>query len=928
MSHMIARTLLLSSILLAPSGVFTPVSAAELRLEVNPAQSHSAPLSRVTGERANITLSGRSPRIELRFDLSDAQIADNIKLTLAAKPLPGTDPTVPIVVRFNNGKPTRIDTLGLGFDTEVTLDARRARSRGNLITIEMETDCTDLGGGYVLSLDKSKLALDARAKQRRLQLREVEALLSQSVLAPKTVGLIASGPHATRLQALGAQAIGLRMTDLPDFKISTAPIQSQTSQPDLGENNDTMSAATSLSELDIEADYNLIMVTRSELAQYTSDPEILRQTGPRVTTDSAHPDRLFITGDTDLEVTQAVAAFASAFLPQTRRNETSPAEIIVQSPLDYERTRLSGLAKLDSLSVNTGAVRNYYFDVADPAATEGELLLRLKRDTLTPSGTRMKVELNGITLGETRLNTRYKAVAYSLPTGALQGSQNQLVLTTLDAPDQVACEATDPFVAIGTGSRLNLSTPTPSLPTDLSRVAADGSVFADKNGADTAVVLPDADADFEAALGLIAKLAYVSGRGWTEAQFVRGEVGPTQRHILSIEPVADIEPALSDRAPRALKAAWSGVISDGYSRPSHDGALAAAQGDLAMKIAMQRMQSSRNINSLGVAALFPGRNGQLIGIVSNMPGESFAKAMRPVITDAPWNALSGSVSRWDAHTAVMTQAALPAPYVPQPEGAEGRANWRDQFSFDIMDTDSYSLAAFGLPDVDMPRLDMQPVSSRISQGWTTLLNKVQPKTKVERPAEVEQPEAFRNANFELRAAHYPQPYLERESSRDLLRPALRKAETDEQRTARKSSAPYPQPYLLRTANQTAEGNPTQRKTYPELRGTIRAEQITPDVKADLPPPPARDDSERDLRSDIQQWLAQSRAKIVETTQNWFPQPRRVKSNLADKLKVDLPQMETIRIGRIELTPSLLVLLMAFILALIGLIFLSPPTRRR
>lgn len=864
MSHHLARVLwisvlLMTSVIGSISGT-QAAEAAELRFSQTPEQSHSAPIDRITGERETVRLNGQNPDLALRFDLSESDTIETMIFSLSAKPLPGTDPGVPMIVRFNGGHPIQIDTLGLGFETDIPLDVRRARPRGNVLELSVGADCTDLGGGYVLSLGESELRLTSRPKRRRMQMKEIEERLSTSVFAPDRIGLIAAGSAVTRLEALGAQAIGLRMPSIPTFTTDLA-----------------------------RADFSLIMKTRAELTDLTNDQLILTQTGPQISTDIEHPDRLYLTGDTELEVLQAVQAFAGAYLPQTRRSETTPAEIVVQSPLDYNRTRLSGISRLDSLSVDSGAVRNYVFDIADPAATDGELLLRLKRDTLTRSGTRLRVDLNGNTLGETRLNTSHKAVSFTIPDGALQGSQNQLVLTTIAAPDSESCDATEPFVAIGAGSRLNLFADVPSAPTDLSRLAADGSVFANRNGANTVVQLPDAPTDYHAALRLIAKLGFVSGRGWTEAEFVRGELSDTNRHILSIAPADLIGNSSIDDLPRALQS----VLNN-------------------------KDNGTKTLRGGGVAALFPGKAGQLVGVMSNAPGTDFSKAAHMMTQDRVWHKLSGSVTRWDGSQTLMTQSAVPAPGIVSPDGAEGRPNWRDAFDVDIMNSDRYSLAAFGLKGVDIPIFDLKPLGLRISEGWAALVSKVQPSNRTVPPAEP-------NFGDDDEIAQYRQ--------------ASEKYERIDEARARRSGPPvliadsalsvgrldFISDEPVRQDQEAKQITPRR----PELRGAYRVQPQTLEhhIVPNDPFEPEIVQDPNDYRAQLSLWWKEGRSKIGDAVNMLRSQSHKVPEVKKAAAEIKLPNAEPIRVGNLKIPVSLVVLILTFVLAVIGLIFVSPPMDR-
>ena len=671
------------------AGLATVLPAAALaaphRTPDIPVRAYSATLEDAARERAVRTLDWRTPAVEVRFDLGHADIVRDLSLVLSADPLPGVDPSLPVTVQFNNGTPMTIDPKGRGFDATLALDSRRARPTGNVLRLSHAVPCDTLAGGYAVNLDQSRLSVKARAKSRRLQLREVESRLAASAFAPSTVGLVSNGPMATQFQALGAQAIGLRMQSVPDFRTGLAG-----------------------------SDFSLVMLRRDQLHAYTDDESVLGAEGPRVSLAQGQPDRLFLTGDTDAEVLSSVRAFATHFLPRSRRSHAAAGELFMQSPLDYARTSADGAVRLDALSVTTGAMREYTFDVADPAATSGDLVLRLTRDGETAPGARLKAVLNGESLGEARMDARRKTVSYPIRPGMLRGSGNRLELSTKAAGDQDSCSGVAPFIAIGAGSRMRLDAPRPSAATDLSRLAANGSVFGQDAGAHTHVRLPKRDADYHAALRVVARMGATTGHGWAEAAFSRdaSTYDETRPHTVVIAPYNDIDATLSASAPRALQSAWRGQPMRGENRMASLDRFASLDAEEAVRLAARRLRASGDIAAGGVAAIFPDAGGGLNAVISNTPGQSFGASMRPLADTAHWNGLSGGVTRWNAEAVVMAQAALPGIGLPEAGRDDARAPWLERFvSLERRDV----LRADWL-DIEMPEWPETNVKARLSEA--------------------------------------------------------------------------------------------------------------------------------------------------------------------------------------------------------------------
>ncbi|MGB3455700.1 MAG: cellulose biosynthesis cyclic di-GMP-binding regulatory protein BcsB, partial [Litorimonas sp.] len=550
---------------------------------------------------------------------------------------------------------------------------------GNVLRLSYAVRCDAPSGGYRVDLRESRLDVAALPRDTGLSLRDVGALFDSPLFAPRLVGLVASGPEQTKLQALAAQAVGLRMADVPDFRLSAG-----------------------------EADFDILMVRREHLADYTDDPNLLQTLGAQIAVSETHPGRLYLTGDTDAQVMEAVSAFAARTLPATHRRAISPEEAAQTSPLDADRHLVRNRARLDMLSVQTGLHRSFKFDVADPAASEGELLLRLTRDGQTQSGSQLAATLNGQTLGQARVRGRRKTVAYPIPPGLLKGADNRLELTTIDGNPSPRCDASPPFIAIAEGSELRLDTPAPTPTTDLSRFAADGTDFGRDAGAKTVLVLPETNFDFTTSLGVVAQLARSTGQGWTQAGFVRGDTDDRVRHVLRIEPVTEIERHVRLTAPRGLLSAWRGqTIESGPSGLA--GQFASLDGEQAMLQAARTLSRTKIARATGVAAVYPLRDGRLVGIVSNTPQSSFAEALDPLRSADLWNALSGAVTQWNDDSVYMAQTALPLPEAlglasgePEPQSLTQIAKAR----------------AAALRDIDWPEPRIADVGDWVDARWT------------------------------------------------------------------------------------------------------------------------------------------------------------------------------------------------------------------
>jgi len=602
-------------------------------------------------------LDWRNPSVEFTFDMADADWTDDLELLLSADPLGNVNPSSPVMVQFNNSKPTPVHTRGKGFDARIKLDPARIRPRRNKVTFTYKAtagaEClTPQQGGWQLNFKESFVVVKARAKSRNFQLRDIDSRLANGTLAPKSVNLLARGPNSAKLQAMAAQGIGLRMNSLPEFKVT-----------------------------ETRSDFEVILGTRARLHTLVSDEKILGGEGPRILVHEGRPMRLVITGDTDAEVMATAKAFAAHKLPAARRAKTSLGEINMQSAFALDKPLIEGTEKftdMGGLYFGQGwgpAPKVVKFDVTDPVASHGEILLRIASNKNVANSSRLSVKLNGESLGFTKLDKARKSVAFAIPAGALQGTDNLLTLSPELKPAQFSgCNFTEnlPGFYLGAGSKIKIEADVSSPVTELSRFAATGAPFSIENGIDTVVVLPSSSSkDYAASLRVLAKLAKSSGSGWTEANFTRSSndiMG--DKHVLVIGSKNNLSPALKRGAPKGLTAAMKGQTLDGNGRFTAEiDRFASTDAQATMKLyAARKLQNSR-IRSGGVAALYPSKSGgKITGVITNGAGISFSNATSQMIRTDHWNNLEGSIARWNASNVLMAKTAIAVPGFAAPKG--------------------------------------------------------------------------------------------------------------------------------------------------------------------------------------------------------------------------------------------------------------------
>ena len=670
-----ALSVLLLGALTAPVTANAAVAAPEGRSVV-----YKTNLSAIEGLDARI-LDWRNPSLEFTFDASDTDWTDGLELLLSADPLGTVSRRTPLMVQFNNGKPVPVITRGQGFDARIKLEAARIRPRNNKIRFTYNTpagaDCLSQDhGGWRLDFKNSLVIVKARTKTRNLDIREVAAKLSNPTTAPKSVNILARGANTAKLQALAAQGVGLRMKTLPEFKTRSGG-----------------------------SEFDVIMGRRDQLHGWVSDESILGSSGPRIMVHTGRPMRLVITGDTDAEVMSGAKAFATNRLPNAHRPTTSPGELDLQMLLSAETVRVDGTEKLSELGGSYfedswgPKPQKITFNVNDPMASTGEVLLRLASDKSVSTSSRVYVDLNGKSLGFTSLDKSRKSVAFKIPAGTLQGTQNVLSITPeLEMGKLSGCNfiQESPGFYLGSGSKLKIKTAAPSPIAELSTLTANGGAFSIERAANTAIMLPAASSrDYNASLKIMAKLAKASGYGWTEANYLRSAnlnaVG-ADKNVLIIGPSSSLNSAVRNAAPKGLQSALKGQSLNGVHIASID-RIAASDEQTALQLYAERQASAGRIRNGGVAALFPSPvgEGKVMGVITNTPGRSFSSVAGQLIAPKAWNNIEGSVARWDKSKVLMAQTAMAVP------------------GFVAGTPKETTIGGFKLPKINWPKFDKEAV---------------------------------------------------------------------------------------------------------------------------------------------------------------------------------------------------------------------------
>ena len=611
----------------------------------------------------------RSPSLDLYFDVPESDWIDDVELLISARPDGNVSPHMPIMVSFNGAKSVPIYAKGQAFDARITLNKGHIRPRRNKVTIRYHAPAaphclSEKTGAWNLDFAQSSVVVKARPKSRNFQIREFEDRFNMATAAPKTVSLVAKGTDAMTLQMLAAQGVGQRAKTLPDFKLTAG-----------------------------RSDMEIIIGRRDELRGSVTDKAILSDTGPRAALHQGRPMRLVLTGDTDAEVLYMAQTFASHSLPSTRRNQISAGEAEMQRSYDERSVRVTKTAKLNTLPGHVigedwgHTSRTHTFNVPDPAVSSGRVLLRLSNSVHVSEDSTVQVILNGESLGYTPLDRIRKSVAFNIPQGSLQATNNTLeILPALSPKDKTeSCNyaATAPSFVLGEGSRIDLRKNDNSPMTELSRFAATGAPFSTSQGEDTVIVMASSTAQNRAAsLKILAQLAKVSGQSWTKASVANaGDITSNfgadyaDKNVLILGPKTRAVDTLFKAGPKSLNAALKGETLGGggiYQTASIETFAAASEAET-LKLYAARQAEKNRVMRGGVAALYPSPLSQtrLVGVISTSSGGSFKTAADQLLKDDHWNKLEGSVTRWNKSNVLMAQTAIPE------SGAMRMARMRD-----------------------------------------------------------------------------------------------------------------------------------------------------------------------------------------------------------------------------------------------------------
>ena len=713
--HTVVKTAFLTLLASAALPIGSANAASYLddgyRVKKGEKTAYTATLSEITKgdiHRTTRTLDWRQPSLQLWFDLPASERTSEITLNLSADPVTRVPGHAPIQVQFNNDKPVPVHSNGHGFEATLSLDPALGRPRRNSLRIifpapEGEDCVTPDHGQWSIDLAASNLSIKGRARSGYMSLTELQARLAQPALTPKRIGLLATGPNATDMQALAAQGMALRTPNIPKFSVS-----------------------------DRGTDFNVLMVTRDKLFNHTDDPMVLNSKGPRIFVPKGRPTQLIFTADTDAEILETLKLFTVRRLPKARRPMTSLNEIDMQARLDYDRvlidkkTKLTDLGRANQVSSFAedswaSGVKTYRFDVTDPAATKGELLLRLSSSEEVAETSRLRVALNGNVLGAAKLDKRRKSVVFDIPAGKLNASSNLLsLLPELDAKVGYSCPTVKdarPNFMIGNGSKLILKSKGASPASELSSFAATAGVFADQ---ESYIALPNTNVQYEASLRVLARIAKSAGQGLTEADYTRKNQISSDRHVLVIGPANMQKKLLGNMpsAPKTLKDALKGhaVSGDNLLNASIERFASAGANDFAIQYAANNA-GPRKISGGGVAALYGNGSGQMIGVISSSSSGHFPTAANRLVESGHWNALRGSVSRWNKTSVLMTQTAQPVSGVSLPSFGQG---WGG-FTLPTFDMPDWEFPQVSLPDFKWPNFKRSaPVEIRPETALPTL----------------------------------------------------------------------------------------------------------------------------------------------------------------------------------------------------------------
>ena len=621
----------------------SPISSAQSNSHIS-----KTSVSELVGNEPAV-LNWKTNDIVIPFDLPGTVWVDKVEVLISARPTGELRHRRNLRLRVNGAKPVILKSQGQRFDARVTLEQRHLRQSGNKLYISgistTSTCASPNHAGWEIDKDNSMVVFYGRNMTRDLRMRDIASMFNRPSSKTTNLGLKVVGTDNFRNEALITQGITLRTGEIPQLR-------------------------TAFSGNDID----IVAGVRTDIERYIRRESSRDGTGPQIILDKNRPPRIILTGDSPLEVREAVNAFAKHKLPLTRRVEIRPTEMTLQPILSNQRVNFQKTHKIS----DAGAIRpaskwvtsplSFKFDTSYAAQRSGELILRLNSDKTLSELSSLSVELNNRPLGQTNIDARRKTVRLNIPEGYLIGADNNLVITSDLRPDEAipTCDVarTTPGFNLGIGSKLSLGNRINKNIHDVSNIASKNGPFAlSKNVA--VINTATKSSDRLSTLRLMAHMAYLSGSAWTHAEFIEASNGaavPDTENILIVGPQnRSIEPLLAN-APKALRLALNGqkIPNIPEQQAANVIRVAALDKNQAFKLAVSSAQSQAKRYASGLISTFDDPvNAQTISIITAYQGGSFKTAAQNLIKPEVWNSLSGSVAQWDSSGAHMLQIAQP-----------------------------------------------------------------------------------------------------------------------------------------------------------------------------------------------------------------------------------------------------------------------------
>ncbi|HHL42824.1 MAG TPA: hypothetical protein ENJ42_04335, partial [Hellea balneolensis] len=494
---------------------------------------------------------------------------------------------------------------------------------------------------WVLDLEHSKLTSRARAKQRSVQISDIKTRLANPMTAPKTVRIIAHGPNKTALRALSAQGVALRTPNLPAFVVGNS-----------------------------RADFEIVFARFDELPQLaTSLPPIAPTSGPVIIADGIQKPRLIMSAADDDGLLELARAFASHKLTTARRSKLSVYELYTNEDLSQTVNLEHGRYMLNSLKQVTFKPswqpdsQTLEFSIDSAPTTTAELVLDVRSAPELAKTSRLRVLLNGQSIGYTYLDKAKKRVRFALPAGQFKPTGNRLTFAPMLTPtEKTPClhKPGAPLVNIGEHSVLRVNDNAPLPRSDLTVFAANGGPFANN----TSIVMTAKSAkDISASLKFLAYAARQFGPRLANANYADSfdNAHVKTSNILVIGPHAFTNKTLSMAAPRTVKTALAGqAVNMNIGAVSKPQKQASLSSDLAFRLAARTSTRTVRIRSGGLASVFasPFTKGRYIGVFTTNTSTGFANAVKAITRPSHWNTMSGGVVRWNTSSLISTQNAL------------------------------------------------------------------------------------------------------------------------------------------------------------------------------------------------------------------------------------------------------------------------------